>query len=600
MNIIKKIIKKYFQHFYYFYSHLGNRIMLSFVLSLIVGLMDGFGLAMFIPLLQMVDPSNPDATSQMGNMSFLPRFFNSMGLPLTLTTVLAIIFFFFAVKGIVKFFEGYVRAVFEQQFILKIRMQNINGLSLFGYNHFINADVGRIQNTFSGEVEKVKMAYRSYFMALQYAVFVLVYMALAFYSNPNFAVLVIIGGGLSSLFVQQLKKRTKKLSFQITEESHQFQGLLIQKVSAFKYLKSTGLMKRYADKLIKTNNQMNHAQKKMGVLAAILASVREPMVILIVLASIVVEVNYFHQSIGVLIFTLLLFYRALISLTGMQNFFNLFFNSAGSLQNMTDFNKELKAGKEKDGTEDFPGFKDRFELKDVSFSYEEHHILHHISLTIPKNETIAIVGESGSGKTTLVNIITGLLKPTKGEVSVDGVDLSRLKISTYQNRIGYITQEAVIFNDTIFNNVSFWDEPTPENLIRFETALKKAAIYEYVMGLPMKGNEMLGSNGINISGGQKQRISIARELYKNIDFLLMDEATSALDSETERDIKENIDQLKRQYTIIIIAHRLSTIRNADRIILLHKGSIAATGTFDQLKQNPMFEKMVQLQGLDMA
>jgi len=600
VNIIKKIIKKYFQHFYYFYSHLGNRIMLSFVLSLIVGLMDGFGLAMFIPLLQMVDPSNPDATSQMGNMSFLPRFFNSMGLPLTLTTVLAIIFFFFAVKGIVKFFEGYVRAVFEQQFILKIRMQNINGLSLFGYNHFINADVGRIQNTFSGEVEKVKMAYRSYFMALQYAVFVLVYMALAFYSNPNFAVLVIIGGGLSSLFVQQLKKRTKKLSFQITEESHQFQGLLIQKVSAFKYLKSTGLMKRYADKLIKTNNQMNHAQKKMGVLAAILASVREPMVILIVLASIVVEVNYFHQSIGVLIFTLLLFYRALISLTGMQNFFNLFFNSAGSLQNMTDFNKELKAGKEKDGTEDFPGFKDRFELKDVSFSYEEHHILHHISLTIPKNETIAIVGESGSGKTTLVNIITGLLKPTKGEVSVDGVDLSRLKISTYQNRIGYITQEAVIFNDTIFNNVSFWDEPTPENLIRFETALKKAAIYEYVMGLPMKGNEMLGSNGINISGGQKQRISIARELYKNIDFLLMDEATSALDSETERDIKENIDQLKRQYTIIIIAHRLSTIRNADRIILLHKGSIAATGTFDQLKQNPMFEKMVQLQGLDMA
>jgi len=600
VNIIKKIIKKYFQHFYYFYSHLGNRIMLSFVLSLIVGLMDGFGLAMFIPLLQMVDPSNPDATSQMGNMSFLPRFFNSMGLPLTLTTVLAIIFFFFAVKGIVKFFEGYVRAVFEQQFILKIRMQNINGLSLFGYNHFINADVGRIQNTFSGEVEKVKMAYRSYFMALQYAVFVLVYMALAFYSNPNFAVLVIIGGGLSSLFVQQLKKRTKKLSFQITEESHQFQGLLIQKVSAFKYLKSTGLMNRYADKLIKTNNQMNHAQKKMGVLAAILASVREPMVILIVLASIVVEVNYFHQSIGVLIFTLLLFYRALISLTGMQNFFNLFFNSAGSLQNMTDFNKELKAGKEKDGTEDFPGFKDRFELKDVSFSYEEHHILHHISLTIPKNETIAIVGESGSGKTTLVNIITGLLKPTKGEVSVDGVDLSRLKISTYQNRIGYITQEAVIFNDTIFNNVSFWDEPTPENLIRFETALKKAAIYEYVMGLPMKGNEMLGSNGINISGGQKQRISIARELYKNIDFLFMDEATSALDSETERDIKENIDQLKRQYTIIIIAHRLSTIRNADRIILLHKGSIAATGTFDQLKQNPMFEKMVQLQGLDMA
>ena len=560
--------------------------------------MDGFGLAMFIPLLQMVDPENSNASTEMGNMSFLPEFFNKIGLPLTMMTVLGIIFFFFAVKGIIKFFEGYTRAVFEQQFILKIRLQNINGLSRFGYNHFINADVGRIQNTFSGEVEKVKMAYRSYFMALQYAVFVFVYMALAFFSNPNFAVLVIVGGGLSSLFIQQLKKQTKKLSFQITEDSHRFQGLLIQKVSAFKYLKSTGLMKRYADKLIKTNAEMNHAQKKMGVLAAILASVREPMVILIVLASIVVEVNYFHQSIGVLIFTLLLFYRALISLTGMQNFFNLFFNGAGSLQNMTTFNKELKEGKEKDGAKDFTGFKQALTLQEFSFSYQDHHILKNISLEIPKNETIAIVGESGSGKTTLVNIITGLLKPTQGSVNIDGTDLTQLKMSTYQNKIGYITQEAVIFNDTIFNNVSFWDAPTADNMKRFEAALQKASIYDYVMTLPLRENEMLGNNGINISGGQKQRISIARELYKNIDFLFMDEATSALDSETEREIKEQIDQLKRQYTIIIIAHRLSTIRNADRIVLLHQGAVAAIGSFDQLKQHPMFEKMVQLQGLE--
>jgi ABC-type multidrug transport system fused ATPase/permease subunit len=560
--------------------------------------MDGFGLAMFIPLLQMVDPENSKASTEMGNMSFLPEFFNKIGLPLTMMTVLGIIFFFFTVKGIIKFFEGYTRAVFEQQFILKIRLQNINGLSRFGYNHFINADVGRIQNTFSGEVEKVKMAYRSYFMALQYAVFVFVYMALAFFSNPNFAVLVIVGGGLSSLFIQQLKKQTKKLSFQITEDSHRFQGLLIQKVSAFKYLKSTGLMRRYADKLIKTNAEMNFAQKKMGVLAAILASVREPMVILIVLASIVVEVNYFHQPIGVLIFTLLLFYRALISLTGMQNFFNLFFNGAGSLQNMTTFNKELKEGKEKDGATDFTGFKQALTLQEVSFSYQDHHILKNISLEIPKNETIAIVGESGSGKTTLVNIITGLLKPTQGSVNIDGTDLAQLKMSTYQNKIGYITQEAVIFNDTIFNNVSFWDTPTADNMKRFEAALQKASIYDYVMTLPLRENEMLGNNGINISGGQKQRISIARELYKNIDFLFMDEATSALDSETEREIKEQIDQLKRQYTIIIIAHRLSTIRNADRIVLLHQGAVVATGNFDQLKQHPMFEKMVQLQGLE--
>jgi subfamily B ATP-binding cassette protein MsbA len=174
-----------------------------------VGIMDGFGLAMFIPLLQMVDTSNPNAGNNMGNMSFLPEFFIKMGLPLNLMAVLCIILFFFSIKGILKYFEGYMRAVFEQYFIRKIRMQNIIGLSNFSFNKFVNADVGRIQNTFSGEVEKVKQAYRSYFMALQYGVFVLVYISMAFFSNPNFAVMVVIGGATTSLFIQQLKKRTK-------------------------------------------------------------------------------------------------------------------------------------------------------------------------------------------------------------------------------------------------------------------------------------------------------------------------------------------------------------------------------------------------------
>jgi subfamily B ATP-binding cassette protein MsbA len=598
VNTIKKILKKYFQYFYYFYAQLGNKIFISFLLSLMVGIMDGFGLAMFIPLLQMVDTSNPNAGNNMGNMSFLPEFFIKMGLPLNLMAVLCIILFFFSIKGILKYFEGYMRAVFEQYFIRKIRMQNIIGLSNFSFNKFINADVGRIQNTFSGEVEKVKQAYRSYFMALQYGVFVLVYISMAFFSNPNFAVMVVIGGATTSLFIQQLKKRTKKLSHKITVDSHEFQGLLIQKVSFFKYLKSTGLIHKYAKKLIDTNDQMHNTQKKLGVLAAILGSVREPIVIFVVLLSIIIEVNYFHQTIGIIIFTLLLFYRALISLTGMQNFFNLFFSNAGSLQNMTAFNQELKEGKETTGTKPFTSFEKEIELKDVSFSYEDHHILSNVNLTIPKNETIAIVGESGSGKTTLINIITGLLKPTTGQMKLDGIDLQEINAPTFQNRIGYITQEAVIFNDTIFNNVSFWDEPTEENMQRFESALKKASIYDFVMKQPMKGNEILGSNGINISGGQKQRISIARELYKEVDFLFMDEATSALDSETEKDIKDNIDSLKGSYTIIIIAHRLSTIKNADRIILLNNGSILAAGPFDQLIEHPVFEKMVQLQGFN--
>ncbi len=560
--------------------------------------MDGLGLAMFIPLLQMVDGKNTKADNgNMGNLSFLADIFNYFGITLTMGVVLCVIFFFFTLKGILKFAEGYARVMYEQRFINTIRTRNIKGLANFSYNIFVNADTGRIQNTFSGEVERVNQAYRFYFVSIQYGIFVLVYISMALVANPKFALLVVVGGGLTNLIFRKMQKTTKALSKKLTTDNHFFQGILIQKVTFFKYLKSTGLIHRYADKLIQQSNKIQHTQRKTGLIAAGLGSMREPLIVMVVMLVILVQVNVFHQSIGIIILSLLLFYRALVSLMGMQNFWNQFLNFSGSLQNMTAFNAELKAGREKVGLKSFTGFKNKLELSDVSFSYENSRILSNIDASLKKNETIAIVGESGSGKTTLINIVTGLLSPTLGKVLIDGADLEEFNRETFQRKLGYITQEPVIFSDTIFNNVTFWDEPTEENKARFVEALKQASIYNLVMSQPLKGDAPLGSNGINISGGQKQRLSIARELYKEVDFLFMDEATSALDSETERDIQENIEKLKGRYTIVIIAHRLSTIKNADRIILLNKGRIEQVGTFDELlSTSAPFKKMVQLQG----
>jgi len=181
---------------------------------------------------------------------------------------------------------------------------------------------------------------------------------------------------------------------------------------------------------------------------------------------------------------------------------------------------------------------------------------------------------------------------------IDVREAKGLNMGTFQKRIGYITQEPVIFDGTIFNNVTFWDEKTPDSLKRFHDALGQASILDFVLEQPDAENSRLGNNGINLSGGQKQRISIARELYKDIDFLFMDEATSALDSETERAIQENIDELKGQFTIIIIAHRLSTIKNADRVVMLRNGCIEHIGSYpDLIQQSATFKRMVELQEL---
>jgi subfamily B ATP-binding cassette protein MsbA len=269
---------------------------------------------------------------------------------------------------------------------------------------------------------------------------------------------------------------------------------------------------------------------------------------------------------------------------------------SGSLENMRDFQKEIELNKEENGTISFLKFNDTIKITEVSFSYGETKILDNINLEIRKNESIAFVGESGSGKTTLVNLISGLLSGDTGKLSIDGISFNDLDKDSFRKRIGYITQDSVIFNDTIYNNVTFWSESTPENILRFERAIKQASLSEFVQSLPNGKESELGNNGINLSGGQKQRISIARELYKDIDILVMDEATSALDSETELTIQQSIDALQGKYTILIVAHRLSTIRNVDRIVCMNKGKIENEGGFSELVFNhPRFRKMVELQ-----
>lgn len=563
-----------------------------------VGVMDGFGLAMFLPLLEMVsNQQGMVSAEQMGNLAFLVNGLENLGLSMNLTVVLLSMLFFFSFKGIFKFLETYIRVVYQQFFMRKIRITNISALANYSYDHFVNADAGRIQNTLSGETARVNAAFQFYMGVMQQSVMIIVYSSLAFMANPQFALLVAIGGVLTNLAFSKLYKYTKKLSRQLTSQNHGFQGLLIQQVSLFKYFKATGLIKQYANKLIKNVNQIEISQRKIGILNAIMQGVREPLLIGVVVITILVQINLLGGSLALIILSILFFYRALSSVMELQTFWNKFLGSIGSIENMTNFTNELKKGRELSGKESFETFRDNITLKDVSFNYGKVSILRDVNLKINKNETIAIVGESGSGKTTLMNLLSGLLKSAEGKMFIDGKDSSQLNISTYQKKIGYITQEPVVFNDTIFNNVTFWSDKNKSNLERFYTALKRASIYDFVMNeIQDKEDTMLGNNGINLSGGQKQRISIARELYKEVDFLYMDEATSALDSETERQIQESIELLKGQYTIIIIAHRLSTIKNADRVVVLDKGKIERIGDYNELiDQSKAFKRMVELQ-----
>lgn len=565
-------------------------------LSLVVGILDGFGLAMFLPLLQMVGGEEEVSGEGLGGMVFLLNGLEKMGININIFSILTMIIVFFSLKGVAKFTEQYYNVITQQYFIRKLRIRNIALLNNYGYKSFVLTDSGRIQNTLSGEVSRISTAYRNYFMAVQFGILVFVYLFLAMLTNPQFAILVAIGGGLSNLLYNQIYKKTKAVSKNITSGSHLFQGLLIQSVAFYKYLKATGFIEGYTEKLKSAIIYIEDSNKKIGFYNSLLVAAREPLVIIVVVLVIIIQISFFSGNIGVIVLSLLFFYRSLNALVQMQNHWNIFLNMSGSLENMKEFMKELTADQEKQGKVNIGEFQNKITLDNISFDYGDTSVLRNISLAIKKNQTLAFVGESGSGKTTLVNLIVGLMPPTSGVLKIDGVEYDKLNRVAYQQRIGYITQEPVIFSDNIYNNITSWAPRTPENISRFWESLEKSAISDFVRSLPDQENSLLGNNGVMVSGGQKQRLSIARELFKEIDILVMDEATSALDSETEKAIQENIDRLKGQYTILLIAHRLSTVKAADQVILLKKGEIKAIGEYNTLIQSSKsFRKMVSLQ-----
>lgn len=594
--------KKYFRYFIYFYSFLKYRIFIAFALSFLIGVLDGFGLTMFIPLLKL-SSSNDNALNQdgLGNLGFLPEFLNEYGISLNISNALFIILIFFTMKGVFSFIEGFTRVKYQQLFMREIRVTNIKLLNSFKFENFVNANVGKIQNTFTVEVERVNLAYRSYFKAIEYGVLVMVYISFAISANFKFALIVAFGGIISNFLFKWLFKKTKVLSYKFNENAHKFQNLLIQNVTNFKYLKASGLNQIYGKKLIQNITRLEGVQRKIGIIDSTLRALREPIIILIVVIAILIQVNYFNADIGLLILSLVFLYRALTFLMALQEHWNRFLEVSASMDNMKEFSNELMINKEKNGILKFNSFSNKINLKDVCFNYEgQSPILGGLTFDILKHESIAIIGESGSGKSTIMNLLSGLFDPTNGEIRIDGELISNFDLVSLRNKIGYITQESPIFADTIFNNITFWDEKSSENIRRFNKVLKQAELFDFVYSLPNKEEEVLGYNGMNISGGQKQRVAIARELYKDVEFLFLDEATSALDGDTEASIQANLDTLKGKYTIIIIAHRLSTIKNVDRIILIENGKIELMGTFTELFENSIkFKKMVQLHGIQL-
>ena len=275
------------------------------------------------------------------------------------------------------------------------------------------------------------------------------------------------------------------------------------------------------------------------------------------------------------------------------------YNIPKGLASMERVDKILKTKNnivEKPNAEKIQEVKSEIDFEHISFSYGEHEVLHDISLKIHKGETIALVGQSGSGKSTLVDLVPRFHDVQKGSISIDGKNIKDLDVKSLRSLIGNVNQEAILFNDSFFNNIAFGVEnATMEQVVE---AAKIANAHDFIMESEEGYNTNIGDRGCRLSGGQRQRISIARAILKNPAVLILDEATSALDTESERLVQEALERLMKTRTTIAIAHRLSTIKNADCIYVLYEGKIVESGKHEELLQkNGYYKRLNDMQAL---
>jgi subfamily B ATP-binding cassette protein MsbA len=236
-------------------------------------------------------------------------------------------------------------------------------------------------------------------------------------------------------------------------------------------------------------------------------------------------------------------------------------------------------------------------IKNINFRYEDDNVLKNFSIEVPKGKTVALVGQSGSGKSTIANLLTRFYDVNEGSIEIDGIDIKDMDIHSLRGLMGLVTQDSILFNDTVKNNILLGKEnASDEEIIE---ALKIANAWEFVKDLPNGIDTNIGDSGNKLSGGQKQRLSIARAVLKNPPIMILDEATSALDTESERLVQVALENMMKNRTSVVIAHRLSTIQNADTIVVMQKGEIAEKGKHNELiGKNGIYKKLVDMQSFE--
>lgn len=575
------------------FSGFKKQIIVLTILGFISGFLEGIGVNALIPMFSFVVNSADKGTDFISEA--IHKLFIFLHIPFTLKYLLIFITSLFIFKACLVLLISYLSIKIVAGYGLDAKERLFSKTLNANWPYLSKQKLGHLETIIQTDIKNSATLLRQIVNIIIIFTGLLMYVVIAVNISFYITLVTLILGLIIFLIFKPLIYRTRVVSGIITNLNKDIAHFVAENIFGIKAVKASMVKDNVIKSARKYFNKMKDLQIRINILKSLTTSFIQPISIIFICVIFAVWYKTAYFNFAALIAIVYLIQRIFQYLQQSQATLQLINESIPYLQSVISYEKAAEENQEIINAKQPFVFNNSLKLNNTSFSYADRpdRILKNLTLEINKGEMIGLIGPSGAGKTTLVDIILRLLDPTSGEILLDNINAKEISIADWRAKVGYVSQDIFLMNDTVANNIKFYNELSKKEL---EEAAKKANIYDFIQGLPDKFNTVIGERGIMLSAGQRQRVIIARVLARKPELLILDEATSALDNESELKIQKVIENLKGKITVLAIAHRLSTIINSDRVLVLEKGKIKEQGSPQRLlkDKNSYFYKVYNI------
>jgi ABC-type multidrug transport system fused ATPase/permease subunit len=552
------------------------RILTLAFLGFFAGLLEGIGITALIPLFNFFDGEERQPTDFISRT--IEQLFTFLHLPFSLPSVLLFIIILFFLKFVFTVLYSYI-AIRIQSGYERMTMDRLLKATLAAdWPHLLKQKLGQLETLIKIDVPRSGGMLQAVSMFIMLCASLLAYLLIAINISKTVTLIAFVFGSIVILLYKPLFSFARSLSNQISMLNVSIAHHINESIVGMKTIKALGAEKQVGLIGEQFFDRIRKLQLWLTVLRKITTESIQPLGVIFITGIIAFAFYRTSYNLGALAALIYLINRIFQYTQSVQSVLHDASSTLPYVENVTSYLEEAERAKEIRHAEgELPfHFNNLLSFQSVSFSYPNgRRALSSLSFDIKKGEMVGFIGPSGAGKTTVFDLLLRFLQPTSGKISIDGNDIRSITMPDWRKNISYVSQDVFILNDSVFNNIKFFDEAVTREAA--ERAAKMAQIYEFVDSLPEKFDTIVGERGGFLSAGQRQRIALARALARKPKVLLLDEATSALDNESEKKIQEAIDGLKGEITILVIAHRLSTVLSADKLLVLEESKITEEG-----------------------